>query len=375
MYEKFGQFIDGKWQASSDKGTYEVINPATEEVLGYASKATSVDVDKALKCSEKGLEVWKKTSPWKRSAIIRKISDLIREKQDLLAKWITLEVGKPLAEGKAEVGATADIFEWNSEETKRIYGQTVESRFEDTRIHVYYQPIGVVAAMSPWNFPLVLSGRKISTALAAGCSVIIKPDVIAPGGVMELVNICKEVGVPPGVVNLLSGDPPTIAKQLIASDVIKKIRPLWYIEYSKEEARSFLEKEFGWEYYGGHHLENRMTAFNHSFWFPEKFGIDQRNNSLSASVRAEKITREKALYEYYETDPYIEPDLIEYFKKRLNISDEDFDKNMKKPSRSYKDFKTYKKTFEFLRPLFFILYKASLVPKSFYIKYTSRNEI
>ncbi len=156
---------------------------------------------------------------------------------------------------------------------------------------------------------------------------------------------------------------------------IKKIRPLWYIEYSKEEARSFLEKEFGWEYYGGHHLENRMTAFNHSFWFPEKFGIDQRNNSLSASVRAKKISREKALYEYYETDPFIEPDLIEYFKKRLDISNEDFDKNMKKPSRSYKDFKTYKKTFEFLRPLFFILYKANLVPKSFYIKYTSRKEI
>ena len=165
MYEKFGQFIDGKWQASSNKETYEVINPANEEVIGLASKATPEDVDRALKSAEKGLEVWKKTSPWKRSSVIRKIADLIRAKQDVLAKWITLEVGKPFIEGKGEVGATADIFEWNSEETKRIYGQTVESRFEDTRIHVYYQPIGVVAAMSPWNFPLVLSGRKISTCL------------------------------------------------------------------------------------------------------------------------------------------------------------------------------------------------------------------
>ena len=223
MYEKFGQFIDGQWQQSEKKETYEVINPATEEVLGHASKATPVDVEKALKSAEKGLEVWKKTSPWKRSAIIRKIADLIRAKQDVLAKWLTLEVGKPFVEGKGEVGATADIFEWNSEETKRIYGKTVESRFEDTRIHVYYQPIGVVAAMSPWNFPLVLSGRKISTALAAGCSVIIKPDTIAPGGVMELVDICREAGVPPGVVNLLSGDPPSIASQLISSDIIKKI--------------------------------------------------------------------------------------------------------------------------------------------------------
>jgi len=223
MYNKFGQFIDGKWQQSEKKETYEVINPATEEVIGHASKASPADVDKALKSAEKGLEIWKKTSPWKRSLIIRKIADKIREKQDIIAKWLTLEVGKPLAEGKAEAGATADIFEWNSEETKRIYGQLVESRFEDTRIHVYYQPIGVVAAMVPWNFPLVLAARKISTALAAGCSVICKPDVIAPGGVMELVDICKEAGVPPGVVNLLSGDPPSIASQLISSDIIKKI--------------------------------------------------------------------------------------------------------------------------------------------------------
>ena len=127
MYEKFGQFIDGKWQASSNKETYEVINPANEEVIGRASKATPEDVDRALKSAEKGLEVWKKTSPWKRSSVIRKIADLIRAKQDVLAKWITLEVGKPFIEGKGEVGATADIFEWNSEETKRIYGQTVES--------------------------------------------------------------------------------------------------------------------------------------------------------------------------------------------------------------------------------------------------------
>ncbi len=155
MYEKFGQFIDGKWQQSEKKETYEVINPATEEVLGHASKATPVDVDKALKSAEKGLEVWKKTSPWKRSSIIRNIADLIRKKQDVLAKWMTLEVGKPLAEGKGEAGGSADIFEWNSEETKRIYGQTVESRFEDTRVHVYYQPVGVVAALVPWNFSIM----------------------------------------------------------------------------------------------------------------------------------------------------------------------------------------------------------------------------
>ena len=223
MYSKFGQFIDGKWQQAEKKETYDVINPATEEVIGKASKASSVDVEKALKSAEKGLKVWRNTPPWQRSYIIRKIADLMREKKDILAKWLTLEVGKPLAEGVGEVGGSADIFEWNAEETKRIYGQTVESRFADTRVHVYYQPIGVVAALTPWNFPLVLSSRKISTALAAGCSVIVKPDVITPGTVMELIDICRECGVPPGVVNLLSGDPPSIAQQLISSDIIKKI--------------------------------------------------------------------------------------------------------------------------------------------------------
>ena len=223
MYNKFGQFIDGKWQASSNNETYDVINPATEEVIGKASKASREDVQKALKSAEKGLKIWRDTSPWKRSYIIRKIADKMREKQDVLAKWMTLEVGKPLAEGIGEVGGAADIFEWNAEETKRIYGQTVESRFPDTRVHVYYQPVGVVAALIPWNFPLVLASRKISTALAAGCSVICKPDVITPGTVMELVNICKEAGVPDGVVNLLSGDPAEISEQLIESDIVKKI--------------------------------------------------------------------------------------------------------------------------------------------------------
>ena len=223
MYSKFGQFIDGKWQQAEKNQTYDVINPATEEVIGKASKASSVDVQKALESAEKGFKVWKNTAPWQRSYIIRRIADKIREKQDVLAKWLTLEVGKPLAEGIGESDGSADIFEWNAEETKRIYGQTVESRFPDTRVHVYYQPVGVVAALVPWNFPLILASRKISTALAAGCSVICKPDVITPGTVMELVDICKEAGVPDGVVNLLSGDPASISEQLLESDVIKKV--------------------------------------------------------------------------------------------------------------------------------------------------------
>ena len=164
MYSKFGQFIDGKWQQSQNNETYDVINPATEEVIGQASKAGEEDVNKALKSAEKGLEVWRNTPPWERSKIIRKIADLMREKKETLGKWLTLEVGKPLSEAAGEVGGGADIFEWNSEETKRINGQIVDSRFENTRMFVKYEPVGVVAGLIPWIFPIVLASRKISTA-------------------------------------------------------------------------------------------------------------------------------------------------------------------------------------------------------------------
>jgi succinate-semialdehyde dehydrogenase/glutarate-semialdehyde dehydrogenase len=221
MYEKFGQFIDNKWFQS--KETYDVINPSTEEVLGSASKASNEQVNQAIQSAAKGFLSWKKTQAWERSKKIRKIADLIRERKDVIAKWISLEVGKPFTQAQAEVIASADIFEWNAEETKRIYGQTVESRFRDTRVIINYEPVGVVAGLVPWNFPCILASRKISTALGAGCSIICKPDVITPGSVMALIDIIKEVGLPDGVVNMLSGDPAGIAQQLIDSDIIKKI--------------------------------------------------------------------------------------------------------------------------------------------------------
>ncbi|WP_051476044.1 N-acetyl sugar amidotransferase [Aquimarina megaterium] len=155
---------------------------------------------------------------------------------------------------------------------------------------------------------------------------------------------------------------------------IKKIRPLWYIPYSKKDAQAFLEKEYDWKYYGGHHLENRMTAFNHSVYFPQKFGIDQRNNSLSASVRAGLLSQKEAINEY-NSNPLVEDDLIGYFKKRLNLTDQKYADIMNGDRKTYRDYPTYKKRFEKLRPLFFILAKANLVPMSFYIKYTSKSEM
>ena len=149
---------------------------------------------------------------------------------------------------------------------------------------------------------------------------------------------------------------------------IHKIRPFWYLPYSKEEARVFLAREFGWKDYGGHHLENRMTAFHHSYYTPQKFGLDQRNNSLCASVRAGRITRAEALAEYARP-PYMEDGLVDYVLKRLQISVTDFERVMAAEPRYYTDYPTYKERFERWRPLFAVLARANLVPMSFYLKY------
>lgn len=149
---------------------------------------------------------------------------------------------------------------------------------------------------------------------------------------------------------------------------IRKIRPFWYIDYNKEDARAFLEKEFGWQYYGGHHLENRMTAFFHGIYAPGKFGADYRNNTLAALARTGKRSREDAWAEY-NTPPVVEDELLAYFKKRLELSDEEYERIMSEPPKSWQEFPTYKKRFELLRPLFAVLAKANLVPMSFYLKY------
>lgn len=149
---------------------------------------------------------------------------------------------------------------------------------------------------------------------------------------------------------------------------IQKIRPFWYIDYNKDDAKKFLEKEYDWKYYGGHHLENRMTAYFHSIYLPQKFNGDMRNNTLAALVRNGKMSREEG-WEEYNTPPHVEKDLVEYFKKRLDLSDDEYDRVMKRKPKSWTEYPTYKKRFELLRPLFKILAKANLVPMSFYLKY------
>jgi len=150
---------------------------------------------------------------------------------------------------------------------------------------------------------------------------------------------------------------------------IKKIRPLWYIPYSKEEAREYLIKEFNWEYYGGHHLENRMTSFFHVYWAYKKFGLDFRNLSIAASVRSGMISREEGIEQYFNQKPEEDESLVEYACNRLGLTGEELEALVNAPNKTYKDYKTYKKRFERLRPLFYLLAKSNLIPMSFYVKY------
>jgi len=155
---------------------------------------------------------------------------------------------------------------------------------------------------------------------------------------------------------------------------IKKIRPLWYIDYQKEKVKEFLANEFGWKWYGGHHLENRFTHFAVTYFYPRRFGIDIRLLGCSALIRSKQLSREEGLNLILQP-PSFDPELIQLFKKRLNLTDDEFEYYMTRPIRSYKDFKTYKPLFEKFRPFFWLMAKMDLIPMSFYLKYTSKNNI
>ena len=161
--------------------------------------------------------------PLERAKVIRRMATLIRERADEIAATITLEQGKPLSEGRAEAHATADLAEWLAEETRRIYGRIVPSRFESSRVLVTHEPVGPVAAFSPWNFPCMMPARKIVHALAAGCSIILKPAEETPGTAVLLGQFCKAAGVPDGVVGIVFGVPSQVSEYLIASPTIKKV--------------------------------------------------------------------------------------------------------------------------------------------------------
>src|SRR5262252_7526114 len=217
-------FINGKWEAPAEGRTLPVMNPATGKEIGRVAHAGRPDLDRALEAAQKGFEVWRDMVPAERSKIMRKAAALMRERAGEIAPLLTQEQGKPLAEAKAETLAAPDIIEWFAEEGFRVYGRIVPSRASVTiRQMVIKDPVGPVAAFTPWNFPINQVVRKIGAALAAGCSVLVKAPEETPAAPAALIKAFGDAGLPPGVLGLVYGNPAEISSYLIPHPVIRKI--------------------------------------------------------------------------------------------------------------------------------------------------------
>jgi succinate-semialdehyde dehydrogenase / glutarate-semialdehyde dehydrogenase len=219
----FGLYIGGQWSWGSGTQKKPILDPATESVIGHIPDANAEDIDGALKAAAAGFQAWRKVRPWDRSEKLRKVSELLRQRIDELAVVMSTESGKPLVESRGEWIACAEQFEWYAEETKRIFGQIYDGRDASPRLSVIYQPVGVVAAFSAWNFPALLPARKIAAALAAGCSVILKPAGETPACAAAIVKACHDAGIVAGAVNLVTGNSSRIAEHLIRSPIVRKV--------------------------------------------------------------------------------------------------------------------------------------------------------
>src|SRR4051812_17634698 len=224
MYGELGLFIDGAWKKNGggNKGE-DVINPATEKPLAHLPHASSSDLDEALESAKQGFALWRATSAYDRCKIMHKAADLMRERHDAISKIMVLEQGKPYAEARGEVIVSADIIDWYAEEGRRSYGRIVPGRGKGVRQLVMQEPIGVVAAFTPWNFPVLTPARKVGGALAAGCSLILKASEETPGACVEMVRCFADAGLPAGVLNLVFGVPAEVSEHLLAKDAVRKI--------------------------------------------------------------------------------------------------------------------------------------------------------
>lgn len=215
--------INGQWQPAASGKTIPVHNPATGQVIGQLAHAGIADLDRALAAAEKGFAIWKNTSAHERQATMRKAAALLKERADDIAALLTQEQGKPLAEAKGEVLAGVGIIEWFADEALRLYGRIVPARRGDVQQLVIKEPVGPVAAFTPWNFPVNQIVRKISAALATGCSFLCKAPEETPASPAALFQCFVDAGVPAGVIGLVYGDPHEISSYLIPHPVIRKI--------------------------------------------------------------------------------------------------------------------------------------------------------
>ena len=223
MYANLELFIDGQWLNGDGRAGEDVINPATDKTLARLPHASVADLDRALEAAKKGFAVWRATSAYDRAKVMRKAADLMRERYDAISKILVQEQGKAYPEARAEVLTSADIIEWYAEEGRRSYGRIVPGRGKGVRQIVTQEPVGIVAAFTPWNFPTLTPARKIGGALAAGCSLILKASEETPGACVEMVRCFADAGLPAGVLNLVFGIPANISEHLIAKDDVRKI--------------------------------------------------------------------------------------------------------------------------------------------------------
>jgi succinate-semialdehyde dehydrogenase/glutarate-semialdehyde dehydrogenase len=216
-------YIDGTWVESSPQGVIEVDNPATGEIIGTVPKLGRAETRQAIEVAARAFPAWRNKTAKERAAVMRRWFDLMLANQDDLARLMTTEQGKPLVESKGEVLYAASFLEWFGEEAKRVYGDTIPPHQGDKRILVIKQPVGVVACITPWNFPLAMITRKAGPAIAAGCAVVLKPASQTPFSALALAELAQRAGVPNGVLNVLTGSATEIGGELTSNPTVRKL--------------------------------------------------------------------------------------------------------------------------------------------------------
>ena len=216
-------YVDGRWIDADDGGSMPVVDPATGELVGTVPMLHATETKRAIDAANRALPAWRAKTAKERSAILRKWHDLMQANAGDLARILTAEQGKPLAEAKGEIAIAAAYVEWFAEEAKRIYGDVIPTMANDRRLVVVKEPVGVCAAITPWNFPSAMITRKVSPALAAGCTVVIKPAEATPFSAFALAELADRAGFPHGVLNVVTGDAPSIGGEMCANPIVRKI--------------------------------------------------------------------------------------------------------------------------------------------------------
>ncbi|MHB2169784.1 NAD-dependent succinate-semialdehyde dehydrogenase [Alsobacter sp. R-9] len=222
-FQRDANLIGGEWVGADDGGAIEVTNPATGEILGQVPRCGAAETRRAIEAAQKAFVGWSRTTAAERAEKLRKLAAAIEKNKEDLAVLLTSEQGKPLAEARGEIAISAAYVLWFAEEARRIYGDTIPSPWPNRRIIVTKEPVGVVAAITPWNFPSSMLSRKLGAALAAGCTVVTKPATQTPYSAIAWGLLAEEAGIPPGVINILTGSASAIGGEITRNPIVKKV--------------------------------------------------------------------------------------------------------------------------------------------------------